>query len=286
MTRSSQSEDRSLEGKVAVITGGARGQGRSHAVALAERGAAIAICDLCAGVDTIPYPMATEADLAESVALVEATGASCHAAVADVRDLEAMKAFVSETESELGPVEIAIANAGVTAIGAVADISAADWQDIIDINLTGTFNLVRAVSPGMRGRQSGRIITISSMMGRSANAGIPAYVASKWGVVGLSKSAALELAGFNVTVNVIAPGNVHTPMIENDALFQLMRPDLEHPTLDDLAEPLGTLHPMPVPWLEPDEITAAVLYLVSDGARHVSGAVIDVNAGASGAFTA
>ena len=277
---------RPLTGQIALITGGARGQGRSHAVGLARLGADIAICDLCRDVPTIGYPMASEADLVETTRLVEAEGVQCHAAVVDVRDLDAMKVFVATVEEALGSVDIAVANAGVTAYGAVADMEADEWSTMIDINLTGTFNTLRAVTPAMRSRRRGRIVTISSMMGRSAAAGIPAYVASKWGVIGLSKSAALELASFGVTVNVIAPGNVRTPMIDNDSLKSLMRADLEHPTLEDLAGPLGSLHPMPVPWLEPEEITAAVVFLVSEAAAHISGAVIDVNAGASGAFTA
>ena len=193
---------------------------------------------------------------------------------------------MGDATEELGAIDIAVANAGVSGIGSVADVSAAEWATVIDSNLTGTFNVIRAVAGGMRARGSGRIITVSSMMGRSANPGIPAYAASKWGVIGLTKSAALELAPSGVTVNAIAPGNIRTPMIENDWFVSMMRPDLESPTFADCAATLASLHPLGVPWLEPAETTAAVLYLCSDAARHVSGTVLDVNAGASGSFTA
>jgi SDR family mycofactocin-dependent oxidoreductase len=275
-----------LEGRVAVITGGARGQGRSHALELARLGADVAICDLCEDVATIGYPLSTRDDLTETAKLVEAAGRRCVSEVADVRDLGAVIAFVDDAQASLGSVDIMVANAGVTAIGSVCDMTASQWGDVIDVNLTGVFNAIRAAAPHMRRQRSGRIIGISSMMGRTAQPAIPAYSASKWGVIGLCKSAAYELAGFGVTVNVIAPGNVSTPMIHNDQLYGLMRPDLEHATAEEVAPVMAELHTQPLPWLEPEEITAALVYLVSDGARHVTGSVLDVNAGASARFTA
>ena len=186
----------------------------------------------------------------------------------------------------LGSVDILVANAGVSTMGSICTMDAAEWSEIIDTNLTGVFNAMRAVAPHMRRQRWGRIIAISSMMGRTAQPGIPAYAASKWGVIGLCKSVALELAGFGVTVNAIAPGNVSTPMIHNDILYRLIRPDLDHPTADDVAPAMAVLHGQPVPWLEPEEISAAVVYLASESARHITGSVIDVDAGASARFTA
>ena len=273
-------------GRVAVITGGARGQGRSHAVELARRGADIALVDRCADLATVTYPLATPEDLAETAGLVEAEGRRCVTATADVRDLDAMIAFVDGVAAELGSVDILVANAGVSTLGSIFDLDAAGWSETVDTNLTGVFNAMRAVAPHMRRARWGRIVAISSMMGRSANPLIPAYCASKWGVVGLTKSVAHDVAHWGVTANVIAPGNVSTDMLHNDMLYRLMRPDVAEPTREDVAPVMASLHVQPLPWLDPDEITAAVVFLCSEGARHITGSVIDVDAGASARFTA
>jgi len=273
-------------GRVAVITGGARGQGRSHAVELARQGADIAIVDRCADLDTVTYALATPDDLAETVRLVEAEGRRCVSATADVRDLDAMVAFVDGVVDELGSADILVANAGISTLGSIFELDAIGWSETVDINLTGVFNAMRAVAPHMRRRRWGRIIGISSMMGRSANPLVPAYCAAKWGVIGLTKSVAHDVAHFGVTANVVAPGNISTDMLHNEALYALMRPDLEQPTREDVAGPMASLHVQPVPWLEPDEVTAAVVFLCSEGARHITGSVIDVDAGASARFTA
>jgi SDR family mycofactocin-dependent oxidoreductase len=278
--------DQPLAGRVAVITGGARGQGRSHALALARLGADVAVCDACEDVATIGYPMATREDLEETDRLVEAASRRCVSSVVDVRDLDAVIAFVDGARSFLGSVDIMVANAGVSGMGSVCDLSAAQWADVLDVNLTGVFNSIRAAAPHMRRQGWGRIVGVSSMLGRTSQPFVPAYTASKWGVIGLCKSAAQELAGNGVTVNVVAPGNVATPMIHNDTMYRLMRPDLEHPTRDDVAATMAGLHVQPVPWLEPEEVTAAVVFLVSEDARHITGSVIDVDAGASARFTA
>jgi SDR family mycofactocin-dependent oxidoreductase len=286
VTTTTPKEGPPFGGKVVVITGGARGQGRSHALEFARLGADIAVCDLAHDLDSVGYPLGTRDDLAETVRLVEAEGRRCVGSVTDVRDLEATLAFVEEARAELGSVDILVANAGISALGSICTMGAAEWSETIDTNLTGVFNAMRAVTPHMRRQRWGRIIGVSSMMGRSSNPGIPAYVASKWGVIGLVKSVAFELAAFGVTVNAVAPGNVSTPMIHNDTLYGLMRPDLEHPTREDVEPGMTALHVQPVPWLEPEEITAAVVFLASEGARHITGSVIDVDAGASARFTA
>jgi SDR family mycofactocin-dependent oxidoreductase len=273
-------------GKVVVITGGARGQGRSHAVEFARLGADVALCDLGHDLATVSYPLGTADDLAETVRLVEEQGRRCISAIVDVRDLTAVVEFVDDVHAAFGSVDVMVANAGVSSLGSICTMDATEWSETVDTNLGGVFNALRAAAPHMRRQRQGRIIAISSMMGRSSNPGIAAYVASKWGVIGLCKSAAFELAGFGVTVNAVAPGNVSTPMIHNEQLYGLMRPDLEHPTREDVAPGMAALHVQPVPWLEPEEITAAVVFLASESARHITGTVIDVDAGASARFTA
>jgi SDR family mycofactocin-dependent oxidoreductase len=272
-------------GRVAVITGGARGQGRSHAVEFARLGADVALCDLCDDLSSIGYPLSRESDLEETARLVEEQGRRCLASVTDVRDLDAMIRFVDHVAEVLGSVDVLVANAGVSAIGSILTMDTRQWSETIDTNLTGVFNSLRAVAPHMRRQHWGRIIAISSMMGRSGFPGVSAYVTSKWGVIGLCKSVAYELAHFGVTVNAVAPGNVSTAMIHNDTLYRVARPDLEHPTKDDIAPAMEALHVQPVPWLEPEEVTAAVVFLASHAARHITGSVIDVDAGAAARFT-
>ena len=259
--------------------------GRSHAVTFAREGADVVLLDMCRSVDTVGYPLATPDDLAETAALVEKEGRRCLARQGDVRDFAQVDEAVLEAKSEFGRIDILIANAGVSAGAPVQVASPQEWQDVIATNLTGVFNSFRAVAPVMVSAGYGRIVGISSMMGRGPVGGMGAYTASKWGVIGLVKSSAQDLAGFGITVNAVAPGNIDTPMIRNDWLPRKVRPDLAEPTFAAAAKFLGLLHVQPVAVLPPEDVSAAILFLVGPGAGHVTGAVLDVSAGASARVT-
>ena len=268
-----------LTGKVALVTGGARGQGRSHAVALARLGADIAVCDVLEDVPTVKYAMGTAEQLAETVAMVEAQDRRALALRADVRDHEAVDAAVATTLDELGRIDILVSNAGIYSRGPVHELTTESWQTMLDVNLTGVFHTLRAVVPTMRAQGSGRIVVTASGAARTGTPNMSHYAASKWAVVGLVKSAALELAGSGVTVNAICPTNVDTDMLTNDDMLQMWLPDVEAPTLDQAVERFRATIPMGVPWVEPEDITAAVLYLVGDGARYVTGETLAVSGG-------
>lgn len=270
-----------LDGQVAFITGGARGQGRSHALALAGEGADIAICDIAAQLETVPYPLASEDDLAETVRQVEALGRRCVAVKADVRSTEEIEGAVEEALTELGRIDILLANAGVCGFGTFWEISDQMWDEMVDTDLTGVFKSMRAVVPHMIDRGYGRIVATSSMGGRMGNPNLAHYVAAKWGVIGLVKTLALEVADKGITVNAVCPATVDTEMVHNDALYGLFAPDIESPTKEQVEPRYTAMNPIPVPWTPAEEISAAVMYLVSAEARLVTGTTLDVCMGAS-----
>jgi SDR family mycofactocin-dependent oxidoreductase len=278
----------SFDGRVAFITGAARGQGRAHAVALAREGADIVVSDFFGELESVRYPLPGRSDLEETVKLVEAEGRRCISGEADVRDLDVLEDLVARALDEFGRIDIALANAGIatTAGRPVYETTVETWSQVLDINLTGVFNTIRAVGPGMVERRYGRIIATTSMMGRTGAPNMAGYVSAKWGAIGLVKCAAHDFAPHGVTVNAIAPGNVDTPMIQNEAVRKLMRPDLENPTREDSAAAFQRLHVIPTPWVQPEEISRAVLYLAAEEAGNVSGTVMSIDAGASARVTA
>lgn len=263
-----------LEHKVAFITGAARGQGRSHAVRLAQEGADIIAVDICRQIDTVPYPMSTPDDLATTVKEVEALDRRIVARVADVRDESELKAAFDEGVAELGPVEIVVANAGLGAMS--LDEKPGAWQDVIDVNLTGVLHTVETAIPSMIRRARGGAIVLTSStagiagIGGSTRSGL-AYAASKHGVVGLMRSYANNLAPYSIRVNSVHPTGVRTPMVMNDAMQAFLQAD------SMMGNALANA--LPVDMIEPVDVSNAIVWLLSDEARYVTGIMLPVDAG-------
>jgi (+)-trans-carveol dehydrogenase len=269
-----------VEGKVAFITGAARGQGRSHAVRLAQEGADIIAVDVCAQVETVPYPTATSEDLAETVRQVEALDRRIIATEADVRDLAALQSAVDDGVGQLGRLDIVLANAGISTPASTLEMDEETWSTMIDVNLTGQWKTIKAAVPHViAGGRGGSVVITSSLAAIYANANTAHYSAAKAGLVMLAKVLAKELAPQSIRVNTIHPTTVATDMILNDPTYRLFRPDLENPTRADFEEAALTLNKLPVPAIEAVDISNAVLYLVSDEGRYVTGTTHVVDAG-------
>ena len=271
-----------VEGKVALITGAGRGQGRSHALRLAQEGADIIAVDICHDVDGA-LPMSTPEDLAETVKLVEALDRRIVARQADVRDFDALKAAVNAGVEELGRLDIVLANAGIASVGGPVETMAPDsWKNTIDINLTGLWHTARAAVPHLiAGGQGGSVVLTSSVAGLRAMPGMSGYVSAKHGVIGLMRTLAVELGQHRIRVNSVLPTNVNTPMFMNEGAFKLFRPDMENPGPEDVAAVIAQfMHVLPVGWVEPEDVSNAILFLVSDEARYITGVALPVDAGA------
>ena len=269
-----------LDGRVAFITGGGRGQGRAHAVALAREGASVVVCDAPAPMGSVPYALSTADDLAETVRLVEEAGARAAAFEVDVRSRAQVDTAVTATVEAFGSVDILVANAGICTSAAFADISDDQWDEMIATNLTGVFHTMRAVVPHMIARRWGRIVATSSMAGRGGNPNLAHYSASKFGVIGLVKSLALELVDHGITVNALCPTTVNTPMIHHAANYRLFCPELAAPTRADVVERFARLNPLHVPWVEPEVVARELLHLVTDGGV-TTGATIEMGLGSN-----
>lgn len=268
-------QDGPLTGKVALITGAARGQGRAHALRLAADGAAIIAVDLCAQIASVPYPLATPDDLAATVKLVEDTGARIVARQGDVRDLTSLGAALQAGLDELGRLDIVVANAGIAPMQAGAD----GWRDVIDVNLTGVYHTVEVAIPAMIGQgDGGSIVLISSAAGLagigSGDAGSIGYAAAKHGLVGLMRVYANLLAPYGIRVNSVHPTGVDTPMINNEFTRQWLAQ-----LVSQSGSPPDMGNALPVQVLQPDDIANAVAWLVSDQARYVTGITLPVDAG-------
>jgi SDR family mycofactocin-dependent oxidoreductase len=272
-----------MQGKVAFITGAARGQGRNHAVRLAEEGADIIAVDICENVGTVTpfFELATEEDLAETARQVEARGRRIIARKADVRDFDSLQAAFDEGVAELGRVDTVIANAGIASYGKAWEISAQMWKDVIDINLTGVYHTAKVAIPTMiEADNGGSILFTSSIGGHKGIQHVGHYVAAKHGIVGLMRTLANELGPYRIRVNTIHPTNVDTMMIQNPGTYGMFVPGDPQPTKEKAMPGFMSLNTLPVPWIEVDDITNAVLYLASDDGRYVTGVTLPVDAGA------
>ncbi|MFI1462325.1 mycofactocin-coupled SDR family oxidoreductase [Nocardia carnea] len=270
-----------VSGKVALVTGAARGIGRAQAIRLAEEGADIAAIDICGPVDTVIIPPATPADLEDTVRAVEATGARIVTAVADVRDGAALRAATDAAVDELGGIDIVCATAGITSSAPALELTEQQWQTMLDVNLTGVWQTCKAAAPHLIARGSGSMILTSSIAGLRGLVGVAHYTAAKHGVVGLMRSLAQELAPHGIRVNSVHPTNVDTPMIQNDMVRRSFRPDREHPTREEFAEAARTMNMLAIPWVEPVDIANAALFLASEEARYITAVALPVDAGST-----
>ncbi|MDV6242084.1 mycofactocin-coupled SDR family oxidoreductase [Rhodococcus opacus] len=275
-----------LDGKVAVISGAARGQGRSHAVRLAEEGADIIALDICADIDTVPYGLGTREDLDETVVLVKKLGRRIIASQTDVRDFDAVTKVVDDGAAELGGLDIVVANAGITSYYRSEELTPHHWQTVIDVNLTGVWNVARAAVPHLIDRGAGAMVLVSSSSAHVGLQNLNHYSAAKAGVVGLMQSMAVELGPHMIRVNTVHPTTVKTGMALNQATFDLFLPGtgLSVGSAQDeekAADAFKGLNAMPIPWIDPVDISNAIVYLTSDLGRYVTGTQLRVDAGSA-----
>lgn len=289
---SAKREPRRLLGKAAIVTGAARGIGRAAAVAFAREGADVMGIDIAGPVSaTLEVAPATGDELAETGRLVAAAGARWCDARLDQRDLPALRAAAEKARATFGRLDILLANAGIQGFKPILEWQDADWHDTIDVNLTGTCNAIRAVAPHLVNNGGGRIIVVSSTQGRHGTKYGAAYSASKWGIIGLMKSAALEFGEYNITVNAVIPGLIDTPLTRHRDRYAQAADDF------DAKKPIAVVEaeakkkliaktPLGVPWIEPEAVAPVIVFLASDDARMVSGATYDVTGGDSANYTA
>jgi SDR family mycofactocin-dependent oxidoreductase len=270
-----------MEGKVAFVTGAARGQGRSHAVRLAREGADIIAVDICRKFEASPADGATPEDLDETAGLVKDAGGRIVTAEVDVRDFDALRAAVDSGVEQLGRLDVIVANAGIgTTAGKLHKTDEALWQEMIDVNLSGVWKTVKAGVPHiLDGGRGGSIVLTSSVAGFKAYPHVGHYVAAKHGVIGLMRSFAVELGQRMIRVNAVLPTHVSSPLLMNEATYRAFRPELDNPGPDDLAPVCQSFHYLPIPWVTPEDIANAVLFLASDEARYITGVALPVDAG-------
>ncbi|MCU4183456.1 mycofactocin-coupled SDR family oxidoreductase [Acidiferrimicrobium sp. IK] len=273
-----------LEGKVAFITGAARGQGRSHAIRLAQEGADIIAVDICRQIESNPYPLSSPEDLAETERAVKELGRRIVARQADVRERDELRDALQAGITDLGHVDTVVANAGILPM-AMGDPQTMDFQDAVDVDLTGVMNTVAVALPHLPDAAS--VVITGSTAGMMPNTtdnpamgpGSAGYGWSKRILISYTEQLALHLAGRFIRVNCIHPTNCNTHLLHNDGLYRVFRPDLEHPTREDAEPAFTTFQAMPIPYIEPVDISNLVLFLASDESRYITGQQIRVDAG-------
>jgi SDR family mycofactocin-dependent oxidoreductase len=271
-----------LAGKVALITGAARGIGRAQAVRFAAEGAAVIAVDICGPVDTVIVPHSTPADLDETVHRVRNLDGRISAEIVDVRDGAALADATRRGVSRFGGLDVVCATAGITSRGYAVDICETAWRTMLDVNLTGVWQTCRVAAPHLIARGAGSMILTSSIAGLRGLVGVAHYTAAKHGVVGLMRSLAAELAPHHIRVNSVHPTNVDTPLIRNDAVRSAFRPDLDRPpTRAEFADAARPMNMLAVPWVEAIDVANAALFLASDDARYITAVTLPVDAGST-----
>jgi NAD(P)-dependent dehydrogenase (short-subunit alcohol dehydrogenase family) len=277
----------SLSGKVVVVTGAARGIGRAIAVEMAANGADVVAVDIAGPISTASDAVpATPEQLNETVRQIQAYGRRGEAVRADIRDIAALRHVADHVEREYGKIDVVVADAAIQGWKPLLEMQDSDWRDVIENNLNGTANTVRAFAPKMVARRKGRFILLSSMQGKHGTKDAASYAASKWGILGLMKSAAMELGQYNITVNALVPGLVDTPLTRNytrlaESMGETGRPVPERPSPQQAWDARAPTLPLKIGWLQPDDISPAAIFLASDAANMVTGAEYEVTGGDS-----
>jgi NAD(P)-dependent dehydrogenase (short-subunit alcohol dehydrogenase family) len=276
-----------LAGKVAVVTGAARGIGRAIAVEFAANGADVVAIDIAGPVSSASNAIpATPEELAETVRQIQAYGRKGESIRADIRDIAALRTAADKIETDYGKIDIVVANAAIQRWKPLLEMADSDWDDVIGNNLNGTANTIRAFAPKMVAKRYGRIIVLSSMQGKHGTKDGASYCASKWGILGLMKSAAMEFGQYNITVNAVIPGLVDTALTRYEARFRESMAETgvkppENPTPQQAWDNRAPTVPLKVGWLQPDDISPVAVFLASDAAAMVTGAEYEVTGGDS-----
>jgi SDR family mycofactocin-dependent oxidoreductase len=269
-----------LDGQVAFITGLARGQGRSHALTLAREGADIIGFDLCGDIDSTTYPGSTPDDLDETARLIKETGREAVLTRADVRNYDDVKAAFDRGIEQLGRVDIIIPNAGICAGGKTWEITTDAWREMIDINLTGAWHAVKAAVPTLiEQNHGGSVVFIGSTEALKGAENMSSYAASKHAITGLMTCLARELGQYNIRVNSVNPTCVDTNMIQNPYVWGLFDPDNPTPTRESAQDAFTRTHILPVPWMEPIDVSRSILYLVGESGRYITASTLTIDAG-------